>query len=463
MSDFIKCSVVNCEQEPLWKNHNGAKCFDHGGLNQIFTRFLGEFKKRSWNNESLSINEPDLKKRRIQKTFLPQDESPTLKDLQNIFVKQQALCEYCKTPFLLSKGLWELNAPSIDRKDSNRSYYTDNIVFACLFCQFGKGASDENLFRKILFYLFSCQNENDHYSLFIPEHDIEKESSTSNENMTPHKKISAFHRKFEINKKHPNEILPLKLNLPMIKPLPYIDHITAQLDNQILNETNCGNIITNHLPAKFISNWFNILKNRPDYSFSDATIYMIIYKQNFCCAVTGIPFCLCDVPACPLSPSFDRIDCSIRDYSILSNCHIVLLFCNLAKGLHSIMNFLIALSQRITSEQQFSLKDDIAENPRLNFDSAIYDNFDSKKPQTKNKIRLNYYHIKYHPNYTKYIYSGSNSQIYGVQHSFVPPLAPIFMKEFWIKFKELHFQNEENTQKPYTMEKIISSFNLKDQ
>lgn len=93
----------------------------------------------------------------------------------------------------------------------------------------------------------------------------------------------------------------------------------------------------------------SIIKSEKRWSYDD--IKLMLIKQNYCCAITGIPFCLCDEKYCSNRPSLDRIDNNIEGHDDRSNCHIVLKCINLGRSANTIDELLKTLNQILLTFQ----------------------------------------------------------------------------------------------------------------
>lgn len=91
-------------------------------------------------------------------------------------------------------------------------------------------------------------------------------------------------------------------------------------------------------------------------------IRIALHRQNFCCSLTGIEFCLCDVLYCPLKPSLDRIDSSIKDHGVRENCQIICRFLNLAKNSMSMFDFYLSLDKRAIPFTKFFTESKVIES-----------------------------------------------------------------------------------------------------
>ena len=74
-------------------------------------------------------------------------------------------------------------------------------------------------------------------------------------------------------------------------------------------------------------------------------VYELLWKQNWKCAITGLPLILSSKPLYPFCPSVDRIDNEIKEHSV-ENTHLVCRFVNFGRSHHTVEKYMEAYQQR---------------------------------------------------------------------------------------------------------------------
>jgi hypothetical protein len=296
-----KCFENNCMNEKLWKNHAYARCFFHGGVFQIFIGLAKYMRNTTQNSRKEFFLKANL------------DDIPLIDDLILLYRLQEGCCAECGVRLQIVRGDRTSNAISIDRVHSRIPYILSNIRITCLFCNQGKNQSTA---------------QNVHYAMDVMFRQI------------------------------PNVVLPLKEKYPddYLRILYYC-HLELPPQN-----------IRNHHICKNISQ-YAVIKLRQGkkvdeskkkigmQSCTAAWVYHRISTQQYRCSIIGSPLCLCEkISYCPFKPSVDRIDNSIRDYSVRYNNHIVSIFINLARGEKTLEELYEALNQRIISYRRWYAK-----------------------------------------------------------------------------------------------------------
>ncbi len=70
--------------------------------------------------------------------------------LKLLIKNQNSKCIYCCHNLIIMSNTNKFNQISIDRIDSNRLYFKDNIQITCLFCNYGKNDSSDSAYKQFI-------------------------------------------------------------------------------------------------------------------------------------------------------------------------------------------------------------------------------------------------------------------------------------------------------------------------
>lgn len=153
-----KCGQIKSEDD-FYKSQRGSTCKScHLEMTRTYKReqrqdtnfrLLESFKQkerrvRLWQNTLIN----DSKSRGYENTLI-------LKDIDDLFDKQNGLCHWFKVPLLPSSQKKHPQQPSLDRLDRNLGYTKDNVVLCCYSANIGRNDCDEETWKKFLSVLFN--------------------------------------------------------------------------------------------------------------------------------------------------------------------------------------------------------------------------------------------------------------------------------------------------------------------
>jgi hypothetical protein len=110
-------------------NMANAKCYEHGGKDQVFGRLVKSCKSD--------------RERKIDVSNIISKQ-----DIAELFQQQQGRCYYCGIDVSLIAGTRHADNISIDRIHNTLYHCKDNVVMTCLFCNFAKNDTEFALFVK---------------------------------------------------------------------------------------------------------------------------------------------------------------------------------------------------------------------------------------------------------------------------------------------------------------------------
>lgn len=264
---------------------HNGRCFQHGGIHQVFKQM----------HVTMIRNTKDGKKPCFKTANLL--DIPDVNLLHHFFILQNGICPYCGINLLIIHGQRNINAVSVDRIDSDVAYVPTNVCITCLWCNFAKQNSKLKDFLIALDLLLRQ----------IPN--ILSSMDLSND-------LNLFHSFCEM--------LPLS-NIMGHEPCKKVSKFTYWTAN---NDKE---------------------KERLVKKCSSTFVYHQICTQQFRDDESGIPFCLCQVPYCPLRPSVDRLDNSIRGHSDLQNNRMICMFMNLGRNDMTLEELHKVINQRVIS------------------------------------------------------------------------------------------------------------------
>jgi hypothetical protein len=300
------CQYEGCNRPKCLIGKCDSKCTIHGGAHRVFSVLYERMCQLTGSNGGGKCKA--LKNGKIE-------DIPKKEYLITLYRKQEGKCYYCAIILDVTSGdKGNMDSMSVDRVDSKIAYITSNIVLACRFCNFAKGSISVEQFKQILkMLLFYIPN-----AIQKMKQELQKETLTKEDFLRIFYK---FHHEF-----------------------PLLNLRNHDLCNAIGEFTYDD--ITFKKNTEFPGGWSTC-----------HYYYHCLCIQQFRCAETGFPFCLCKTKRCPTRRSVDRMDNSIKDHYILENNHHVCFFINAGRNRSSIEQLYQGLNQRVIAYRENFGKD----------------------------------------------------------------------------------------------------------
>jgi len=141
----IKCGKTKPESD-FYKSQRGSKCKE---CVLEITRVYKRNKRCDINfRKSEGVKQKERRFRLWMNTLLHDSKRKdvihtiTLKDIEEIFEKQNGLCYWFNIPLIPSEKKKHPQQPSLDRLDRNRGYVKDNVVLCCYSANIGRNEND---------------------------------------------------------------------------------------------------------------------------------------------------------------------------------------------------------------------------------------------------------------------------------------------------------------------------------
>ena len=153
-----KCSICDTIKnlDDFYKSQRGTKCIE------CVLKIGREYKrKKRLNPEHRKIEGLKQNERRVrlwQNTLIHdskrgKEHSLTVKDINEMYEKQNGLCYWFNVPLTPSNNSKHPQQPSLDRLDRNKGYTIDNVVLTCYSANIGRNENsveDWETFIKVL-------------------------------------------------------------------------------------------------------------------------------------------------------------------------------------------------------------------------------------------------------------------------------------------------------------------------
>lgn len=151
-----KCSVCQKEKNlnDFYESQRGNKC------KECILKITREYKKEKRKNvEFKKIESEKQKKRRVRlwqnalihSTKRKNKESTlTVKDINEMFEKQNGLCYWFKIPLVPSNKTKFPQQPSLDRLDQTKGYTKDNVVLCCYSANIGRNENNLEIWKSFV-------------------------------------------------------------------------------------------------------------------------------------------------------------------------------------------------------------------------------------------------------------------------------------------------------------------------
>jgi hypothetical protein len=337
-SNITKCIISGCNENAIYlvdNNHNNyyQRCLEHDGFTLVFNELYRCMHNRTICRTKECFNDKENLVEQV----------PCVDDLIQLYNIQNGRCAYCHYPVTVSRGCYDLNAISIDRKNSNGPYILSNLAFCCAACNRSKSENDFDDYVTAMYIL--CKT--------VPLHILQSRKIFYSD-LCPKKQDVKITSVFESC----SDILILGddtdenlMNACMKENLKTDNHVIFSIFE---NQFQLQNMKTHHFVDCSKTNLRRLLlKHSSKISSSERwscdEMFALLSRQSFRCFISGIPFCFCGKKGCPFRIAHIILDIGGHSQKVTQNVRFVCSFISRMKGNLSMDVFVDSLVSRIIS------------------------------------------------------------------------------------------------------------------
>jgi len=144
--------------DDFYKSQRGLKC--KKCTLQITRQYKKEKRKDNNFKKIESLKQKERRVRLWQNTLIHDSKtrgvkhSLTVKDINELFEKQNGLCYWFNVPLIPSNQTKHPQQPSLDRLDRTKGYVIDNVVLCCYSANIGRNETDVETWKSFISLIF---------------------------------------------------------------------------------------------------------------------------------------------------------------------------------------------------------------------------------------------------------------------------------------------------------------------